>query len=211
MAFRPDYGETLVTEEERDALTDVARELLGEPIRKADLYDLEQLIQNEVADDYVARVLEGDLMASDLLTDHFVRELHRRLYAPVWEWGGRQRSRETNIGIAPEHIAVEMRNSLDNLRWQWEHATGVTPRWLGIAAHAALVHIHPFVDGNGRVTRLIADLVFLAAQDAHGPVMAYDWEVDRQEYIRHLREYDGSRNPDALCAFVDLVALTDEI
>jgi len=28
MAFEPDYGKTLITEEERDALTDPARELL---------------------------------------------------------------------------------------------------------------------------------------------------------------------------------------
>lgn len=210
MAFRPDYGETLVTEEERDALTDAARDLLGDPIRKADLYDLEQLIQNEVADEYVARVVEGELPVSDLLADHFVRELHRRLYAPVWEWGGRQRSRETNIGIAPEHIAVEMRNSLDNLRWQWEHGTGIAPRWLGIAAHAALVHVHPFVDGNGRVTRLIADLVYLAAQDGDS-VMAYDWEIDRRTYIRLLGEYDLTRDPAHLVDFVGVIQLADDV
>jgi fido (protein-threonine AMPylation protein) len=210
MAFRPDYGETLLTEEEREALTDAARELLGDPIRKADLYDLEQLIQNEVADEYVARVVRGDLTASDLLTDHLVRELHRRLYAAVWEWGGRQRSRETNIGIAPERIAVETRNSLDNLRWQWEHRAGVTPRWLGIAAHAALVHIHPFVDGNGRVTRLIADLVFLAAQDDDGPVMAYDWAIDRKTYIRLLGEYDLTRDPAQLVDFINVFEVGDE-
>ncbi|MCY7402060.1 MAG: hypothetical protein LH477_14110 [Nocardioides sp.] len=93
MALEPDYGETLVTAEERDALTVAARGLLGDPIRKADLYDLEPRIQDEVADEYVARVLDGDLTAADLLADHFVRELHRRLYGPVWEWGGRQRSR----------------------------------------------------------------------------------------------------------------------
>ncbi|WP_374454252.1 hypothetical protein [Nocardioides sp.] len=143
MAFEPDYGETLVTEEERDALTDVARDLLDEPIRKADLFDLEQRIQTEVTDELLAKVGDGDLEVSEILTDHFVRDLHSRLYGLVWEWGGRQRARETNIGIAPERIAVEMRNSLDNLRWRWEHGTGVTPRWLGIAAHAALVHIHP--------------------------------------------------------------------
>jgi fido (protein-threonine AMPylation protein) len=143
MAFEPDYGETLVTEEERDALTEAARELLGDPIRKADLYDLEQRIQDEVADEYAAQVLDGVLTTSDLLTDHFVRELHGRLYGPVWEWGGRQRSRETNIGIAPERVAVELRNSLDNLRYQWENGVGVTPRALGISAHAALVHISP--------------------------------------------------------------------
>lgn len=111
MAFEPDYGETLVTEEEREALTAEAREVLGHPIRKADLYDLEQQIQDEVADDLVAEVLDGTLAVSELLTERFVRELHRRLYAPVWTWGGRQRSRETNIGIAPERIAVELRNS----------------------------------------------------------------------------------------------------
>ena len=206
MAFEPDYGKTLITEEERDALTDPARELLDEPIRKAELYNLEQRIQTEVTDQLLARISAGDLHVQDILTDHFVRDLHRRLYGPVWEWGGRQRARETNIGIAPERIAVEMRNSLDNLRWQWEHATGMTPRWLGIAAHAALVHIHPFIDGNGRVTRLVADLVYIAAQEDE-PLMGYDWEVDRKAYIRMLGEYDMTRNPTALAEFVDVVEL----
>lgn len=208
MAFEPDYGETLLTEEERDALTAEAREILDEPIRKDDLYDLEQLIQDEVADDLVAEIVDGALTISELLTDHFVRELHRRLYGPVWEWGGRQRSRESNIGIAPQRIAVELRHSLDDLRYQWEHATGVTPRYLGIAAHAALVHIHPFVDGNGRLTRLLADLLFLAAQDES--VLAYDWEIDRRTYIRLLGEYDRTRIPNPLVEFIPVVELADE-
>lgn len=150
MAFEPDYGETLVSGEEAEALTPVAREILGDPIRKADLYDLEQQIQAEVAEEWWTTLLNWDVPVRDLLADHFVRDLHRRLYAPVWEWGGRQRSLETNIGIAPEHIAVEMRNALDNLSYQWEHETGIDARMLGIAAHATLVRIHPFVDGNGR-------------------------------------------------------------
>ncbi|MGL5827039.1 MAG: Fic family protein [Nocardioides sp.] len=209
MAFEPDYGETLVTEEERDALTSAARELLGHRIRKADLYDLEQRIQDQVADEYFAEVLDGSLAASDILKDHFVRELHGRLYRPVWDWGGKQRRRETNIGIAPEQIAVELRNSLDDLRYQWEHDVGVTARFLGIAAHAALVRIHPFVDGNGRVTRLVADLVYLAAQD-DGPVMAYDWELDRRTYIRLLGEYDETRNPARLVDLVQVAELSDD-
>lgn len=207
MAFKPHYGETLVTEEERDALTPAVRELLGDPIRKADLYDLEQQIQDEVADDLVTQVVNGTLSTSDLLTDHFVRELHRRIYAPAWEWGGRQRARETNIGIAPERIAVEFRNSLDDLRYQWEHRSDVSPPLLGIAVHAALVHIHPFVDGNGRVTRLMADLVFLASQD-DGPVLAYDWEIDRKTYIRLLGECDETRDPSALAAFIPVVEVS---
>lgn len=208
MAFKPDYGETLLGEEERDALTSEARELLGDPVRKADLYDLEQQIQDGVAEELVGLVIDGVVSPSDLLTDHFMRELHGRLYGAVWEWGGRQRSRETNIGIAPDRIAVEFRNVLDDLRYQWEHRSGVTPRVLGIAAHAALVHIHPFVDGNGRVTRLLADLVFLAAQN-DDLVLAYDWNIDRRSYIRLLGEYDMTRNPMPLVEFIPVVELTE--
>jgi hypothetical protein len=57
MAFEPDYGETLVSHEEADALTPAAREILGNPIRKADLYDLEQQIQAEVADEWWGNLL----------------------------------------------------------------------------------------------------------------------------------------------------------
>lgn len=206
MTFDPDYGQTLLTDEEQAALTEQARALLGEPSLKADLYDLEQLIQAEVADELVQRVLQGVLPVEELLTDLFVRELHRRLYGPVWSWGGRQRLRETNIGVAPEQITVMLRTSLDDLRFRWLHGDGMPARSLGITAHAALVHIHPFVDGNGRATRLLADLVFLAAQGDSG-VLAYNWDVDRDQYIRLLREYDATRDPRALTSFVPVAPL----
>lgn len=208
MTFDPDYGQTLISDEERAALTDSARELLGDPVLKADLYDLEQQVQDVVADDFVEQVLQGSLGVDELLTDHFVRELHRRLYEPVWTWGGRQRSRETNIGVAPEQISVAMRSALDDLRHRWDTSQAREARDLGIAAHAALVHIHPFVDGNGRTTRLLADLIFLAAQ-GEGEVFAYDWDFDRDTYIRLLREYDGTLDPTGLIDFIPVVRFGD--
>ncbi len=209
MVFDPDYGETLATDDERAALTSEARELLGDPVRKADLYDLEQQIQSQVADDLLRLVLDGTLSVTDLLNDHFVRELHRRMYAPVWTWGGRQRSRETNIGIAPGQISVAFRDALQDLRYRWETAHDLTARELGISAHAALVHVHPFVDGNGRTTRLLADLVFVSAQD-EDVMLAYDWEFDRDSYIRRLREYDQTRDASALIDFVPVVEIGEE-
>ncbi|GDX32580.1 hypothetical protein LBMAG15_15150 [Actinomycetes bacterium] len=209
MVFDPDYGETLATDDERAALTSEARELLGDPVRKADLYDLEQQIQSQVADDLLGLVLDGTLSVTDLLNDHFVRELHRRMYAPVWTWGGRQRSRETNIGIAPGQISVAFRDALQDLRYRWETAHDLTARELGISAHAALVHVHPFVDGNGRTTRLLADLVFVSAQD-EDVMLAYDWEFDRDSYIRRLREYDQTRDASALIDFVPVVEIGEE-
>ena len=114
-----------------------------------------------------------------------------------------------HIGIAPENIAVEMRNALENLRYQWEHQTGIDARTLGIAVRAALVRVHPFVDGNGRVTRLLADLVYLAGQTGWEPSQAYDWEIDRATYIRLLGEYDLTRDPRAFAEFIPVVNLED--
>lgn len=209
MAFEPDYGETLVSDEDAAALTSAARETLSDPARKADLYDLEQQIQDEVAGEWWDTLLDWDVPVRDLLTDHFVRELHRRLYGPVWAWGGRQRALESNIGVAPETIAVAMRSALDDLSYQWEHHVVTSGRTLGIATHAALVRIHPFVDGNGRVTRLLADLVFLAAQTGLEPLLAYDWDVDRHTYIQLLREYDRTRDPTALAEFVPVIPIEE--
>ena len=128
MAFDPDYGQTLLSDEDHVGLTSEVRELLGDPILKANLYDLEQLIQAQVADEFVQEILEGSLTLDDLLTDHFVRELHRRMYAPVWTWGGRQRSRETNIAVVPEQITVMLRTSLDDMRFRWAQEDRVSDR-----------------------------------------------------------------------------------
>lgn len=74
-----------------------------------------------------------------------------------------------------------------------------------IVVHADIVRIHPFTDGNGRTTRLLADLVFAAAQDTATPDL-YDWDLDKRRYIDLLREYDESRDPSALVEIVELRA-----
>ena len=66
--------------------------------------------------------------------------------------------------------------------------------------HAETVRIHPFVDGNGRTTRLLADLVFAAAQDP--TVQQYDWDLDKPRYIELLRAFDVHRDVTDLAAFV---------
>jgi fido (protein-threonine AMPylation protein) len=71
---------------------------------------------------------------------------------------------------------------------------------------AETVRIHPFTDGNGRTTRLLADLVFTAAQDGETPEL-YDWEVDRRRYIDLLRKYDVHRDERELAAFVGTTPL----
>jgi fido (protein-threonine AMPylation protein) len=201
MTLTPGYGETPISDEEAESLLPNVRELLGEPISKAAVYDLEQAVQEEVTERLVTEVLSDGVTLDELLSDHFLRELHGQLYGDIWTWAGVYRGRELNIGVAPEQIAVELRGALGTILYRWQHTNDWTPRELGVVVHAETVRIHPFTDGNGRATRLLADLVFIAAQD--GEVLEqYDWDLDKIPYISLLRDYDNCRDPRELAAFV---------
>jgi Fic family protein len=64
------------------------------------------------------------------------------------------------------------------------------------------VRIHPFTDGNGRTTRLLADLVFITAQDP--AEFQYNWDVDKRRYIELLRDFDQNRDVTDLAAFIGI-------
>ncbi len=203
MALTPGYGQTPVPEEERGALTEHIRILLGEDATKADLYDLEQAVQEEVTERLLAEVIEGDLSTDDLLTDHFVRDVHHLLYGDIWTWAGVLRRRELNIGVASEYVAVELRTALGTIAYRWRETDDWTPRILGVVTHAEIVRVHPFTDGNGRLSRLMADLVFAAAQDSDQPDL-YEWSVDKRRYIDLLRRYDRDRDPVPLATLIGI-------
>ena len=115
------------------------RKTLGQPIPKAAVYDVEQEVQSDLAEALLIEAYDDSLALDHLLTDHFVRELHRRLYGDIWSWAGVFRKLEVNIGVAPEQIAIELRDGLESILYRWQHTDDWTPRELGIAAHAELV------------------------------------------------------------------------
>lgn len=207
MSFDPGYGATPLPFEEIDALLPEVRATLPEPITMAAVYDLEQSVEEEVTEELLAAALSGELGLEELLTDYYLIELHRRLYGDIWQWAGKRRQYFYNIGVINSHeIPAEMRGAIDTIRYRWEHTNDWTPKELGIAVHAELVRIHPFVDGNGRSTRLFADLVFAAAQESE-EVTLYDWRIDKPRYIALLRTYDEHRDPRELAAFVPTYTL----
>jgi Fic-DOC domain mobile mystery protein B len=144
---------------------------------------------------------------TDILTDQFVRELHRRLFGEVWKWAGKFRLTEKNIGIDPLQIPVQLRMLLDDARYWSEHGT-FAPLEAAARFHHRMVQIHPFPNGNGRHARIAADL-FLEEHFGHKPV---DWAAGhnlqtmnkrRARYIATLRAADaGDLSP--LLVFVGI-------
>ncbi len=78
----------------------------------------------------------------DLLTEEFLRQLHKRLFGNVWSLAGDFRRTERNIGIEPMSIPVELRMSFDDARYWIEHETFPSDE-IAVCLHHRLVAIHP--------------------------------------------------------------------
>ena len=94
----------------------------------------------------------------DILDETFVRDLHKRMFGKTWKWAGKFRKTEKNIGVAPEHIAEQLRNLLEDTREKLKHHVEPIEE-IATKFHHRLVSIHPFANGNGRHARLITDLL----------------------------------------------------
>lgn len=208
MGILPDYGDTPLSGDELDSLLPRVAELLGANPDKAALYDLEQAIHVTVAQELMTDVLTGHLSVGAILTSQFIRNLHRALYGEIWTWAGVFRLNEINLGVAPELIPTEITSSLDTLNFRWRNTADWTPHEFGIGVHAEILRVHPFADGNGRTSRLVADLIFLATQDTES-LYLYDWLMAKARYVSLLREYDRHRNPAFLTSFIHLRSLED--
>ena len=94
----------------------------------------------------------------NVLDADFVSELHRRMFGDTWKWAGRYRTTARNIGIDAFRIATEMRQLIDDVKYWIEHKI-YTPDEIAVRFSHRLVAIHPFPNGNGRLSRLAGDLL----------------------------------------------------
>lgn len=93
-----------------------------------------------------------------MLSEDFMRTLHKRMFGDVWQWAGTFRATERNIGVQAYRIGIELASLLSDIRYWIEHKT-FPPDEIAIRFHHRLVAIHPFPNGNGRHARLAADLL----------------------------------------------------
>lgn len=92
----------------------------------------------------------------EVLSEKFVRALHRRMFDATWRWAGRYRTSEKSIGVTWESVPTQLRDLLGNTRAQVEAAS--LPRdEIAARLHHRLVLIHPFANGNGRHARAFTD------------------------------------------------------
>ncbi len=146
-----------------------------------------------------ANIVEGlqwlkKIKHADILSEGFVRDLHKHLFGQVWKWAGSFRQTEKNGGVDPLQIAIQFRQLLDDTRYWIEHEVYPSIE-LAARFHHKLVLIHLFPNGSGRHARIMADAILTKlmgepAIDWAGGYKLENMNERRDQYIAALRAAD---------------------
>lgn len=186
-------GQTPLDEDEKDGL------LISTIATREELDEFEQ--QN--IEEAIQWVLAQSLKAKTIFTEQFIRNLHKRMYRNVWRQAGDFRKTNKNLGIDKWLIPTALKALLDGALYWVEHDT-FTPDEIAVYFKHRIVSIHRFPNGNGRHSRLIADVIV----DKIYKLPVFSWGTDnlvqqtdtRTKYLTAVKEADKS-NFESLLSF----------
>lgn len=190
-----DEGQTPLDEDEKDGL------LLPSVTTRGELDEVEQRNIEEA----IRWTVEGRRRFSPdrVLTEPFVLEIHQRMFGEVWKWAGTFRRSNKNIGVDKYLIPTELRTLLDDCRF-WIVNNTFSADEIALRFKHRLVSIHCFANGNGRHSRLMADIIaeklLKRAIFTWGSVHLIQSHAFRSTYLAALRQADKG-NYDPLLIF----------
>ncbi|MEH6307228.1 mobile mystery protein B [Olivibacter sp. CPCC 100613] len=121
----------------------------------------------------------------------------------VWSWAGDFRVTEKNIGVERYRIGQELKYLLDDTLY-WIKSNTYPPEEIAIRFKHRLVSIHCFPNGNGRHSRLMADIIidkiFKQPVFSWGAANLVEQSDARADYIKCVRMADAG-NLAPLVAF----------
>ncbi|MBX6332884.1 MAG: mobile mystery protein B [Gemmatimonadaceae bacterium] len=133
-----------------------------------------------------------------VLTESFVKALHRKMFDRTWLWAGAYRKTDTNIGVPWYTIPIAVREACADATTWLERAVFELDE-VAVRLHHRMVSIHPFPNGNGRHARLLADVLVAqrgAPRFTWGRTSLQVAGKPRRAYLDALRAADaGSFQP----------------
>jgi len=136
----------------------------------------------------------ADIVAEDgdrALAETDLRNMHSLIVGDVPYAGRYKRYANTISGATHEPtLPIDVPDQMRELA-QWLSRSDVHPICQATVGHAWLTHIHPFEDGNGRMARLLANLVL--ARAGYPPAIIKS-SADRAGYIDALAASDAGGN-----------------
>jgi Fic-DOC domain mobile mystery protein B len=80
------------------------------------------------------------------------------MYNNVWAWAGKFRKTNKNLGVDKQYIGIELKKLLDDVIY-WTNNNTYPPDEIALRFKHRIVSIHCFPNGNGRHSRLMADII----------------------------------------------------
>jgi Fic-DOC domain mobile mystery protein B len=145
-----DEGQTPLDEEEKEGL------LIESVTTRGELDEVEQRNIEEAIRWTIGR--RRKFTASEILTEEFIKLVHKRMLAGVWQWAGSFRNSNKNLGVNKYQISTDLRMLLDDCKF-WVENNTYPPDEIAVRFKHRIVSIHCFSNGNGRHSRLIADII----------------------------------------------------
>ena len=182
-------GNTLTLMETKVVLED------GVSIGGKELREIYEVINHKKAYGYVKKCIAENKP----LDENIVKDLHAILTENIIV-GGIYRNQEVRIsgaGFTPpsgNEMYIQVKAFYEDSR----NRTELNPIELAAWTHAELVRIHPFVDGNGRTSRLLMNYQLMAK--GFLPV-SVDKEK-RLDYYNALEEYAVNKNLEPFANFI---------
>lgn len=186
MGLNLDYtdGQTPLDEDEKEGL------LVKAVTTRDELDEFEQLNIEKA----VLWTMKRKFKAGDILNETFVKGLHRRMYSDVWRWAGEFRKTNKNPGVDKLEIPIELRALLDDCN-HWIAKKVFNDDEIAIRFKHRIVSIHCFVNGNGRHSRLMADVIaeniFKLPAFSWGAASLYKQGEIRKSYLQAIKKADG--------------------
>lgn len=141
-------GQTPLEEEEKEGL------LIPTIATRGELDEFEQQNIEQAVQWTLGRSFKPEL----IFTEEFIRTVHKRMYADVWAWAGEFRKTNKNIGVDIWQIPSNLKYLLDDAQYWYKNNT-YPPDEMAVRFKHRLVSIHCFPNGNGRHSRLMADII----------------------------------------------------
>jgi Fic-DOC domain mobile mystery protein B len=155
---------------------------------RGELNAFEAMNIGKVLVDYFGRSPTKDVEDFGL---EWARDLHGEMFGDVWDWAGRFRTRDVNLGVPFAQVPESLFNLLENLKVWRSSAMDLIEQ--AARLHHGAVQIHPFINGNGRWGRMLANIWL----DVHGsPVVGWPETLIgsvspiRDNYIMALKTAD---------------------
>jgi Fic-DOC domain mobile mystery protein B len=176
-------GQTPLDENESEGL------LLKTITTQGELNEAEQLNIEEA----VEWTLRKKFSVDNILSETFCNELHRKMYSEVWRWAGTFRKTDKNIGVDKYQIPIALRNLIDDCRFWIDNKTYPEDE-IAVRFKHRIVSIHCYSNGNGRHSRLMADVivshVFGRPTFTWGAASLVKASEAREVYLKTLRIAD---------------------